>query len=95
MSRLGVAGPGSASVSRGRRVTGVVAGSGTVTLSVPFSPAMADLDFTASATVEDVAGDLRVLAVTAKTVSSVTVLLGNADALNAASGTVHVLAVHD
>lgn len=82
-------------VSRGRGATPSVAGGGTVTVTVTFAPAMADLDFTATATVEDAAGDLRVLAVTGKTSSSATVLLSNADALNAAAGVVHVLAVHD
>lgn len=66
-----------------------------MSLAVTFAPAMSDLNFTASAAVEDSAGDLRVLAVTAKTASSVTVLVSNTDSLNAASGTVHVLAVRD
>lgn len=95
MARLGVSGPSSTAVSKGRASTGSVAGGGTASVVVTISPPMADLSFTGSATMEDVAGDLRAVAVTAKTASSVTVLVSNSDALNAASGTVHVLAAHD
>lgn len=72
-----------------------MAGGGAATLAVSFDPAMPDLNFTATATVEDAAADLRVLAVTGKTTSSVTVTVSNTDTLNVASGVLHVLAVKD
>lgn len=95
MARIGVSGSSASAVSKGRAATGSIAGGATLSKSVTFAPAMVDLNFTATATVEDAAGDLRVLAVTGKTTTSATVLLSNADTLNAASGVVHVLAVHD
>jgi hypothetical protein len=82
-------------VSHGRASTGTVAASGAASVAVAISPAMADTSYTVSATVENAAADLRVSCVTAKTASSVTVLVSNSDALNSASGTVHVLAIHD
>lgn len=95
MARIGFSGPAPAKVSRGRVDTGPIAGGGTAVIPVALAPEMLDLNFTATATVQDSAGDLRVLAVTGTTTSSATVLLSNADTLNAASGVLHVLAVHD
>lgn len=79
-----------------RASTGSVAGGGTANVTVNFD-AFADTNFTASATVDEgTAGDsLRVLKVLSRMAGSVTVLVVNQDALNARTGTVHVLAIHD
>ena len=95
MASISLRGAAGSAVSRGRASTGSIPGAGTATVVVPFSPAMADTAYTASVTVEDTSGDLRVAVVTAKTTTSVSVLVLNSDTLNAASGTLHVLAVHD
>ena len=95
MPRIGVSAGSGTRVSHGRATTGSVAGGGSASVVVTIAPTMADTNYTASAAVQDAANDLRILAVTAKTTSSVTVAVSNSDAINAATGTVNVLAVHD
>ena len=95
MSRLGVKSPGGSVVSHGRAATGSVTPAASANVAVTLTPAMADTDFTASAMVLDAANDLRVLNVVSVTATTVTVRVNNSDALNSASGTVYVLAVHD
>lgn len=95
MPRIGVSSGSGTRVSHGRVTTGSIAGGGSGSITVTFAPVMADTNYTVAVTVENAANDLRVLVVTAKTASSVTVAVSNSDAINAATGTVHVLAVHD
>ena len=95
MARLGVSGSSQAIVSHGRAATGSVLGAANATVAVTLVPPMADTDFTVSAAVLDAANNLRVLNVVSQTASTVTVRVNNSDAINAASGTVNVLAVHD
>jgi hypothetical protein len=80
-----------------RASTGAVGASGTASVVVNLPAAFGDTNFTAVASVEDDGGGdtLRVRRITARTAGSVTVLVSNSDALNAQTGTVHVLAVHD
>lgn len=95
MPRIGVTAGSGSRVSHGRATTGSVVGGGSGSITVTFAPVMADTSYTVAVAMENSANDLRVLAVTAKTASSVTVTVSNSDAINAATGTVHVLAVHD
>lgn len=87
--------PAGSVVSHGRAATGTVTAAATANVAVTLVPAMTDTDFTVSASVLDAANDLRVLNVVSATATTVTVRVNNSDALNSASGTVHVLAVHD
>lgn len=83
---------------RGARVsTGSVAGGASVNVVVPFAAPFADTNYAVSAAVEEgTAGDsLRVRKVLSRAAGSVTVLVANSDTLNARTGTVHVLAIHD
>lgn len=84
-------------VRTGRASTGSLAGGASASIAVPFPVAFADTNYTASATVaEGTAGDsLRVLKILSQTAGSVTVLVINQDTLNARTGAVHVLAIHD
>lgn len=90
-------GGGAVAQTRTARVTtGSIAGSGSANVTVNFA-AFSDTNFTVSAEVEEAtAGDsLRIRKVLSRTAGSVTVLVANQDTLNARTGTVHVLAIHD
>lgn len=90
-------GGGAAAQTRTARVTtGAIAGGGSANVTVNFA-AFSDTNFTVSAEVEELtAGDsLRIRKVLSRTASSVTVLVANQDTLNARTGTVHILAIHD
>lgn len=83
---------------RGARVsTGSVAGGASVNVTAPFAVPFVDTNYTVTAAVEEgTAGDnLRVRKVLSRATNSVTVLVANSDTLNARTGTVHVLAIHD
>lgn len=77
-----------------RVTTGAVPAGGSVTVVVPLDQVTSS-DFTVAATVEhSVAGNtLEVRKVTARSAGSVSVLVGNNDALNAHTGVLHVVAV--
>lgn len=76
-----------------RVTTGAVPAGGSVTVEVALKNLPSDV-FTVAATVEHgTAGNtLEVRKVTARTAGSVSVLVGNNDALNAHTGVLHVLA---
>jgi hypothetical protein len=77
-----------------RITTGSIAGGATASVTVSFGE-FPDLDYTVVAVVEESNGDLQVRSITARTASSVTVLIANRNTLTARTGTVHVLATHD
>lgn len=80
-----------------RVTTGSVAGGGSVDVTVTWPTPFADSNYTAVASIEEgTAGDsLRVRKVVSRAAGSVTVLVANSDALNARTGIVHVIAIHD
>ena len=78
-----------------RVTTGSVAASGFANVVCTLPVAMSSTAYTVTASVEDSNGDLQVRAITARTTTDVTVRVQNTNALNARTGTVHVLAQAD
>lgn len=82
-------------VRRVRVTTGAIAAGATADVVCAFA-AFADLSYTAPMPgIEDASGSLRVDAIVARAVGSITARVRNTDGINARTGTLHVLAVHD
>lgn len=77
--------------------TGAIAAAATADVVVPIDPALPDANYTVEASVEEAtAGDtLRVRKIVSRAPNQVVVRVVNSDALNARTGTVHVLIRHD
>lgn len=97
---VGVGQPGlpESRVRAARLVVNIAAGA-TEEHMVTFPSAFVDLNYTVVAQIESTEGtlgsSLRLRRISARTVSDVSVVITNDDGLNALSGTIHVLAVHD
>lgn len=98
MPRITTTMPGAATARRAVRTpTGTVAVSGAVSVVCTFPQPFASTAYTVVVTVESAASsdDLRVRKIVTRDAASVTVLVGNNDALIARSGFVHVVAIAD
>lgn len=79
-----------------RQTTGSVPAGGTADVVVTWPTAFTDANYTAPLpAVVDAANDLVVDRLVAQAAASITVRVRNTDTLNAATGTLHAIALHD
>lgn len=88
-------GPDGSGLKHQRLSTGSVTASATLSVSFSWTTSFGDGFYTASCTMEDTTGSLRVISVTSKTGPSMNVVVHNDDAGNAHTGTLNCIGMHD
>ena len=78
-----------------RQTTGSVAANLSTTITIVWPTPFPDANYSAVVAIEEAFGDLRDPRIVAKVAASINVSVTNVSAVNARTGTVHAMAIHD